>query len=73
MNLLYTPYTTRDNIEIIIDVGTLVLLKQYSSSFTFQQRWNSQLLKDDVHTIQLLHPGGSHYVDIDAIEVIAEP
>jgi len=67
------PYTTRDNIEIIIYGGTLVLLNQYGSSFTFQQRWNSQLLTDDVHTIELRHTGGSHYVDIDAIEVIAEP
>ncbi|MCD4671434.1 MAG: hypothetical protein K8R77_02115, partial [Anaerolineaceae bacterium] len=67
-----THYTSRGNIEITIDGGTPVLLNQYGSSLAFQQRWDSPLMADGMHTIVLRHPGGSHYVDIDAL-IVSDP
>ncbi|MCD4673347.1 MAG: hypothetical protein K8R77_11855, partial [Anaerolineaceae bacterium] len=72
VSLLYTNYTSRGNIEITIDGGAPVLLNQYGSSLAFQQRWDSSLMTDGTHTIVLRHPGGSHYVDIDAL-IVASP
>jgi uncharacterized protein YkwD len=73
VGLVFTRYTTRGNIEITIDGGTPVLVNQYGSSLVWQQRWISPALAEGTHTIRLRHPGGTHYIDVDAIDVRAEP
>jgi beta propeller repeat protein len=73
VSLIFTRYTSRGEIEIVIDDGAPILLNQYGSSLEFQNRWDSPALDAGTHTICLRHPGGSHYIDIDAIEVFAEP
>ncbi|MCD4672274.1 MAG: fibronectin type III domain-containing protein, partial [Anaerolineaceae bacterium] len=72
VSLIYTKYTSRGNIEIIIDSGDPITLNTYGSSLQWQQRWNSELLSAGTHTLVLRHPGGSHYVDVDAI-IVSEP
>jgi hypothetical protein len=72
VSLIYSKYTSRGNIEITIDGGTPVLLNQYGSSLQWQQRWDSPLLSEGTHTMILRHPGGSYYVDVDAI-VVSQP
>ncbi len=49
------------------------MLNQYGAALSFQNRWDSPALNAGTHTIVLRHPGGTKYVDIDAIEVVAEP
>ncbi len=73
VSLLYTRYTSRGEIEITIDGGAPVLLNQYGTALSFQNRWDSPALDAGTHTIRLRHPGGTKYIDIDAIEVREEP
>ena len=72
VSLLFTRYTSRGNIEITIDGGTPVLLNQYGSSLTFQNRWDSPLMAAGTHTVEFGHPGGTKYIDLDAI-IISDP
>ena len=72
ISLIYTSYTSRGNVEITIDGGPPVLLNQYGSSLSFQNRWDSPMLADGTHTIVLRHPGGSHYIDLDAL-IVSNP
>ncbi len=72
VSLLFTRYTSRGNIEITIDGGTPVLLNQYGSSLTFQNRWDSPLMAAGTHTVEFSHPGGTKYIDLDAI-IISDP
>ncbi|MDX9864808.1 MAG: hypothetical protein RBT34_08390, partial [Anaerolineaceae bacterium] len=73
VSLIFTRYTSRGNIEIVIDDGAPVLLNQYGPALSFQHRWDSPVLEAGTHTIRLRHPGGTKYIDVDAIEVRAEP
>ena len=49
-----------------------ILLNQYSAGLTFQNRWDSPLMESGTHTVAFRHPGGSHYIDLDAI-IITDP
>ncbi len=73
VSLIFTRYTSRGDIEIIIDGGTPMLLNQYGATLSFQNRWDSPTLDAGTHTIVLRHPGGTYYISIDAIEVTAIP
>jgi Divergent InlB B-repeat domain/Fibronectin type III domain len=72
VSLLFTGYSSRGNIEITIDGGTPVLVNQYSSGLTFQNRWDSPLMDAGTHTVEFSHPGGTKYIDLDAI-IISDP
>ncbi len=72
VSLLFTRYTTRGNISITIDGGTPVLLNQYGSTLTFQNRWDSPLMDAGTHTVVLRHPGGTKYIDLDAL-IVSSP
>jgi beta propeller repeat protein len=72
VTLLYNQDTTFGNIEIAIDNGTPVLIDQFGASLTYQNRWESQLLPDDAHTITLEHPGGGQTINIDAL-IVSNP
>ncbi|MDX9864716.1 MAG: hypothetical protein RBT34_07930 [Anaerolineaceae bacterium] len=69
VSLVYTKYTTRGDILIQIDDGTPVTLNQHSDRLEWQHRWDSPDLDEGIHTIKLSHPGGTHYIDVDAIIV----
>ncbi len=72
VSLIFTRYTTRGNIAITIDGGTPVLLNQYGAALSFQNRWDSPLMADGTHTVVFSHPGGTKYIDLDAI-IISNP
>ena len=72
VSLLFTRFTSRGNVEITIDGGTPVLLNQYGKTLVYQNRWDSPLMDEGIHTIQLRHPGGSHYIDLDAL-IVSSP
>lgn len=72
VSLIYSKYPSRGNLEITIDGGTPILLNSYSKSLLWQQRWDSPMLSEGTHTLLLRHPGGTHYVDVDAI-VVSQP
>jgi Fibronectin type III domain/WD40-like Beta Propeller Repeat len=69
VSLIYTKYSNRGDISIQIDDGAPVLLSQYGEEVAYQQRWDSPDLDEGTHTITLSHPGGSHYIDVDALIV----
>ena len=69
VSLVYTGYSTRGNIEISIDGGAPLLVNQRTSSLKYQNRWDSPPLNTSLHTITLRHPGGTGYIDLDAIIV----
>ena len=69
VSLLYTGYSNRGEIEISIDGGTPQILNQHTSVYTYQNRWDSQLLDTSLHTITLSHPGDTTTIDLDALIV----
>ena len=72
ISLLFTRFSSRGSIEITIDGGTPVLLNQYGAALTFQNRWDSPLMDAGTHTVEFSHPGGTKYIDLDAI-IISNP
>ncbi len=72
VSLLFTRYTTRGNIAITIDDGTPVTLNQYGSGLSFQNRWDSPIMDEGIHVVHFYHPGGSHYIDFDAL-IVSSP
>jgi uncharacterized protein YkwD len=72
VKLIYNSYVNRGEIAVIIDGGAPVMVDQYSASLSYLDEWYSPELSDGTHTIQFSHPGGSHYIDLDAVEVLAE-
>ena len=69
--LIFTGYSSRGNIAISIDGGAPILVNEYTSGLTWQNQWTSPELSNGTHTISFSHPGGTKYIDIDAIIVIA--
>jgi len=72
VSLIFTRYTSRGNIAISIDGNAPVLLNQYGSILSFQNRWDSPLMDEGVHYIEVFHPGGTHYIDFDAF-IVSRP
>jgi Divergent InlB B-repeat domain/Peptidase_C39 like family/Fibronectin type III domain len=72
VTLVFNRYVNRGDIEVVIDGGDPTLVSQYSSALSYQDEWSSSVLTDGTHTVEFSHPGGSHYIDIDAI-VISSP
>jgi hypothetical protein len=68
LSLLYTALTNRGNMQVYID-GTLVgTINQYSSTLTWQKRWDSPTLSPGQHKVRLVHASGA-INDLDAIIV----
>ena len=72
IDLYFTRYTTRGVIKIVIDGYEYPPFSQYGSSLSYQNRLLIGYLSEGTHTIVLSHPGGSHYIDIDALQVWPE-
>jgi beta propeller repeat protein len=70
IKLVFTRYVNRGNVEITIDGGAPVLFSQYNSTLSYQSEWASPILAQGTHTVTFSHPGGDHYIDIDAIMVL---
>ena len=72
VSLIYSKFTSRGNIEVVIDDGAPILINAYSTTIQWQQRWDSPLLAEGTHTIIVRNPGGGKYIDVDAI-IVSEP
>lgn len=69
IRLIYTRFTSRGNVVILIDDYLPLVFDQYGPSLVYQNWLTIYGLPAGTHTIQFLHPGGKHYIDIDALQV----
>ena len=69
IKLVFNKYVNRGNIQVVIDGGAPVLVNQYSTKLSYLDEWASPILAQGTHTVTFSHPGGTHYIDIDAMKV----
>ena len=68
VSLLYSTDSNMGNLRILIDNTQVVILSQYSSSTTWQSRWDSSVLSNGTHTIRIENQSGTR-VNLDGIIV----
>ncbi len=69
IRLIFTRYTSRGDVVILIDDYEPLVFSQYGPSLVYQNWLTIYGLPAGDHTIQFVHPGGTKYIDIDALQV----
>ena len=68
LSLLYTGLTNRGTMQVYIDGSLVDTINQYSSTLTWQNRWDSASVTPGLHKVRLVHASGA-INDLDAILV----
>jgi hypothetical protein len=69
INLTYTGYVNRGQMDIYVDNIKVGTINQYRPSLTWQEVWTSPIFTDGIHALKLVHSTGA-FVGVDAIEVV---